>query len=84
MRLLLLSNGAELIGENPTAFAQTTVKDFLGGIERVLFIPYAAVTSTSMTMRHAFGALSPGLHSQLIPSTRQRIPPRKCKRLRRS
>jgi dipeptidase E len=46
-RLLLLSNGSELIGDNPTEFAHAAVRDFLGaGVRRVLFIPFAAVISS--------------------------------------
>ena len=43
-RLLLLSNGSGLIGDNPTEFARGAVRDFLGaGVRRVLFVPFAAV-----------------------------------------
>lgn len=43
-RLLLLSNGSELIGDEPTEFAHGSVKNFLGeGVSRVLFVPFAAV-----------------------------------------
>jgi dipeptidase E len=43
-RLLLLSNGSELIGDEPTDFARDSFKDFLGaGVRRVLFVPLAAV-----------------------------------------
>lgn len=43
-RLLLLSNGAELIGDAPTDFAREAVKEFLGAnVRRVLFVPFAAV-----------------------------------------
>ena len=46
-RLLLLSNGSELIGDNPTEFAHGAVRDFLGaGVRRVLFVPFAAVVRT--------------------------------------
>jgi dipeptidase E len=46
-RLLLLSNGSELIGEVPTEFARGEVADFLGaGVRRVLFVPFAAVVKT--------------------------------------
>src|ERR1051325_10808784 len=46
-RLLLLSNGSELIGDEPTEFAQSAVKDFLGSsVRRVLFVPFAAVVRT--------------------------------------
>ena len=43
-RLLLLSNGSELIGPKPTEFAQGVLKDFLGAsVKRVLFVPFATV-----------------------------------------
>ena len=43
-RLLLLSNGSDLIGQNPAEFARTEVKQFLGeSVRRVLFVPFAAV-----------------------------------------
>src|ERR1700759_5014239 len=46
-RLLLLSNGSELIGDEPTEFARGAVADFLGaGVRRVLFVPFAAVERT--------------------------------------
>ena len=43
-RLLLISNGSELIGDNPTEFFHDSLRDFLGaGVRRVLFVPFAAV-----------------------------------------
>jgi len=43
-RLLLLSNGSGLIGENPSEFAQRMLTQFLGtSVRRVLFVPFAAV-----------------------------------------
>lgn len=43
-RLLLLSNGSELVGQNPTEFAHNSLRDFLGAsVRRVLFVPFAAV-----------------------------------------
>lgn len=47
-RLLLLSNGSELIGDEPSDLFRGEVKDFLGalGVRRVLFFPFAAVVST--------------------------------------
>ena len=46
-RLLLLSNGSELVGEQPTEFAHGAVRDFLGSkVRRVLFFPFAAVIRT--------------------------------------
>ena len=61
-RLLLLSNGSELTGDAPTEFAQTTVRDFIGGnVGRVLFVPFAAVTRTfdeyAARVRRRFGPL---------------------------
>jgi dipeptidase E len=44
-RLLLISNGSELIGDNPTEFFHNALRDFLGAsVKRVLFVPFAAVT----------------------------------------
>ena len=46
-RLLLLSNGSELIGDEPSELFLSEVRDFLGtGVRRVLFIPFAAVDRT--------------------------------------
>lgn len=46
-RLLLLSNGSELIGQQPTEFAHDALRDFLGAsVRRVLFVPFAAVVRT--------------------------------------
>ena len=46
-RLLLLSNGSELIGDQPSELFREEVKDFLGaGPLRVLFVPFAAVDKT--------------------------------------
>lgn len=43
-RLLLLSNGSELIGQNPSQFAYGVLKDFLGqSVKRLLFVPFATV-----------------------------------------
>src|ERR1051325_842512 len=43
-RLLLLSNGSELIGEKPSEFAHGVLTDFLRPVvRRVLFIPFATV-----------------------------------------
>jgi dipeptidase E len=43
-RLLLYSNGSELIGDNPTEFAHGALRDFYGAqVRRVLFVPFAAV-----------------------------------------
>lgn len=61
-RLLLLSNGSELIGQNPTEFAHNSLKDFLGSaVRRVLFVPFAAVVSSEddylARVRKNFGPL---------------------------
>jgi len=46
-RLLLLSNGSELIGLTPSEFAQGVLKDFLGAsVKQLLFIPFATVVYT--------------------------------------
>ena len=43
-RLLLFSNGSELIGDEPTEFARSSVRDFLGAdVRRILFVPFASV-----------------------------------------
>ena len=43
-RLLLFSNGSELIGDAPTEFARNALRDFLGAkVRRILFVPFAAV-----------------------------------------
>lgn len=43
-KLLLFSNGSELIGDEPTEFARSCFKDFLGAdVRRILFVPFAAV-----------------------------------------
>ena len=51
-RLLLISNGSELIGDNPSEFFHESLKDFLGtSVQRVLFVPFAAVTRTEEEYR---------------------------------
>ena len=46
-RLLLISNGSELIGNNPSEFFHNALRDFLGAsVKRVLFVPFAAVISS--------------------------------------
>jgi dipeptidase E len=46
-RLLLISNGSELIGDNPSQFFHDALRDFLGtSVRRVLFVPFAAVISS--------------------------------------
>jgi dipeptidase E len=43
-RLLLYSNGSELIGDEPTEFARNALGDFLAEkVRRILFVPFAAV-----------------------------------------
>jgi dipeptidase E len=61
-RLLLLSNGSELVGGNPTEFAHGALKDFFGAsVRRVLFVPFAAVVSSEdeylARVRKNFGPL---------------------------
>jgi dipeptidase E len=51
-RLLLISNGSELIGDNPSEFFHGALRDFLGaGARRVLFVPFAAVISSEDAYR---------------------------------
>ena len=51
-RLLLISNGSELIGDNPTEFFHDALRDFLGtSVRRVLFVPFAAVISSEDAYR---------------------------------
>jgi dipeptidase E len=46
-RLLLYSNGSELIGQNPTEFAHSALREFFGAdVRRVLFVPFASVSRT--------------------------------------
>jgi len=61
-RLLLLSNGSELIGLPPPGFAHAALKDFLGPhVRRVVFVPFASVLRTEdeylETVRNSFGPL---------------------------
>jgi dipeptidase E len=61
-RLLLLSNGSELVGSEPTEFARAALRDFLGdGVRRVLFVPFASVARTydeyAARVRLTFGAM---------------------------
>ncbi|HVF67750.1 MAG TPA: Type 1 glutamine amidotransferase-like domain-containing protein, partial [Pyrinomonadaceae bacterium] len=61
-RLLLFSNGAELIGLAPAVYAHDALRDFLGtGVRRVLFVPFAAVVRTEdeylARVRNNFGPL---------------------------
>lgn len=61
-RLLLISNGSGLIGDNPSEFFQAALKDFLGtSVRRVLFVPFAAVISSEDAyrdkVRRRFGPL---------------------------
>lgn len=71
-RLLLLSNGSELIGAEPTEFALGTVKSFLGaGVRRILFVPFAAVARTydeyAARVRQVFGPV--GLEVESLHET---------------
>jgi dipeptidase E len=61
-RLLLLSNGSELIGKKPSEFAHGVLKDFLGtSVRRLLFVPFAAVVFSQddylTAVRKRFGPL---------------------------
>jgi dipeptidase E len=61
-RLLLFSNGSELIGLTPPVFAHDALRDFLGtAVRRVLFVPFATVVRTEdtylATVRENFGPL---------------------------
>jgi dipeptidase E len=61
-RLLLLSNGSELVGDEPAEFARGEAGDFLGGgVRRVLFVPFASVFRTfdgyAARVRQVFGAM---------------------------
>ncbi|HYE14766.1 MAG TPA: dipeptidase PepE, partial [Pyrinomonadaceae bacterium] len=61
-RLLLISNGSELLGEQPSEFFLAAVKDFLGaGVRRVAFVPYASVVKSyddyAARVRSRFGGL---------------------------
>ncbi|MDT7779011.1 MAG: dipeptidase [Acidobacteriota bacterium] len=61
-RLLLLSNGSELVGENPSEFALGALRDFLGtNVRRVLFVPFATVIRSedeyAARIRRVFGPL---------------------------
>src|SRR5919112_10500 len=61
-RLLLLSNGSELVGQNPTEFAHGALRDFLGAsVRRVLFVPFATVVNSEdgylARVRKNFGPL---------------------------
>lgn len=60
-RLLLLSNGSELIGDEPSELFRNEVRDFLGtSVRRVLFFPFAAVTRTYDEYKaKVLGALGP-------------------------
>lgn len=67
-RLLLLSNGSELVGERPSELFQNEVRDFLGaGIKRVLFVPFATVVGTydgyAANVRARLGVLGYGVDS---------------------
>lgn len=61
-KLLLLSNGSELTGDQPTAFAQNAVRDFLGPrVKTVTFVPFATVINSydsyAERVRRRFGEI---------------------------
>jgi dipeptidase E len=61
-RLLLLSNGSELVGQHPTEFAHGALREFLGAsVRRVLFVPFATVVRSEdeylASVRKNFGPL---------------------------
>lgn len=61
-RLLLFSNGSELVGLTPAVFAHDALKDFFGAaVRRVLFVPFAAVVRTEdeylARVQNSFGPL---------------------------
>jgi dipeptidase E len=67
-RLLLFSNGSELIGDEPSEFARLALGDFLGaGVRRVLFVPFAAVVRSydeyAERVRERLGPLGLGVDS---------------------
>src|SRR5215204_3031738 len=69
-RLLLISNGSELIGDNPSEFFHASLRDFLGtSVRRVLFVPFAAVISSEDAyrdkVRRHFGPL--GYEAESLP-----------------
>lgn len=61
-RLLLLSNGSDLIGQQPSEFAHAALTDFLcTSVRRVLFVPFATVVYSEdgylASVRKHFGPL---------------------------
>jgi dipeptidase E len=74
-RLLLLSNGSELIGDEPSELFRSEVRDFLGARpRRVLFVPFAAVDRTydnyAARVRAALGPMGhevEGVHAAADP-----------------
>ncbi|HLH30822.1 MAG TPA: dipeptidase PepE [Terriglobia bacterium] len=61
-RMLLFSNGSDLIGRNPTDFAQGALRAFLGTtVKRILFVPFATVVLSQddylSNVRRHFGPL---------------------------
>lgn len=62
-RLLLLSNGSELVGAETTEFAHTAARDFLGGrARRAFFVPFASVVRSydeyAARVREVFGRIA--------------------------
>jgi dipeptidase E len=67
-RLLLLSNGSELLGDDPTEFARSAVRDFLGaGVRKIFFVPFASVVKSyddyAERVRLRFGELGCAVES---------------------
>ena len=62
-RLLLLSNGSELVGRETTEFAHGAARDFLGGrARRAFFVPFASVVKSyddyAARVREVFGRIA--------------------------
>jgi dipeptidase E len=62
-RLLLLSNGSELVGREPDGDAHAVARDFLGGpVRRAFFVPFASIVRSyndyAARVREVFGELS--------------------------
>ncbi|MCA1634390.1 MAG: dipeptidase PepE [Acidobacteria bacterium] len=67
-KLLLFSNGSELIGDEQTEFALSSFRDFLGAdVRRILFVPFAAVIKSydeyAARVRAGFGPLGFAIES---------------------
>src|SRR5215510_7745262 len=78
-RLLLLSNGSELIGQSPSEFAHGVLKDFLSqSVKRVLFVPFATVIYSEdeylRNVRRHFGPLGYEVESlHAVPNARHAV-----------